>query len=227
MKDRCLNEKNSAYPDYGGRGIKVCDRWLNSFDNFLEDMGPRPTLRHTLDREDNDGSYEPGNCRWATKKEQANNNRRNVVVEFQGQKMTATQLAEKFGFSPITVLYRINSGLTAEQAIRPLFAAKQYEHDGLSLSLYAWGKRVGIHYVTLMQRIASGMSIADALTKTVAKTGGDMRTYNGFTKSVSEWARHAGMSVSTLTTRLRKGMTIEDALLTPVQKKKPSGSEEL
>lgn len=75
MKERCYNPKSKRYEDWGGRGITVCDRWLEGFENFLADMGPRPSPRHSLDRKDNDGNYEPSNCRWATYSEQ-NLNRR-------------------------------------------------------------------------------------------------------------------------------------------------------
>lgn len=73
MKRRCTNENYHAYHRYGARGIKVCDRWLNSFENFYADMGDKPTPEHQLDRIDNDGNYEPNNCRWVTPKENSNN----------------------------------------------------------------------------------------------------------------------------------------------------------
>ena len=75
MKDRCYRKTNKAFPGYGGRGITVCARWLNSFPNFLADMGRKPSPSHSIDRIENDKGYEPGNCRWATRKEQSNNQR--------------------------------------------------------------------------------------------------------------------------------------------------------
>ena len=78
MKTRCFNSNSTSYNNYGGRGVKVCDRWVDSFENFYSDMGGKPTPLHSIDRINVDGDYEPSNCRWATNEEQANNKRNNI-----------------------------------------------------------------------------------------------------------------------------------------------------
>jgi hypothetical protein len=83
MLSRCTNPSHRGFKNYGGRGIKVCRNWLESYAAFLADMGRRPTSKHSLDRINNDGDYEPGNCRWATAKEQQNN-RRVSIKRFEG-----------------------------------------------------------------------------------------------------------------------------------------------
>lgn len=98
MKQRCYNPKIKSYPNYGGRGVVMCDRWRgdNGFINFLEDMGKCPSLLHSLDRIDFNGIYEPSNCRWATSSEQTRNTRKNVWYEHNGNRMITTDWAIKF-----------------------------------------------------------------------------------------------------------------------------------
>ncbi len=118
MRFRCSSPKATGYHRYGGRGIKVCDRWNNSFAAFYSDMGDPPSVRHTLDRYPNkDGNYEPGNCRWATQTQQARNMSRNRIVSVNGQKMTLVEAVQSKGLKYNTVLYRILRGKTPEEAL--------------------------------------------------------------------------------------------------------------
>ena len=107
MKERCRCKKTSGFKNWGGRGIKVCDRWENSFEGFLEDVGRKPTSKHTLERIDNDGNYEPGNVRWATYKEQHMNKRTNRLLTFRGESKPLTQWATELGINPSTLSKRI------------------------------------------------------------------------------------------------------------------------
>lgn len=117
MKARCANPKVNGYARYGGRGVSVCERWLHSFDNFLEDVGRKPTPEHSLDRKNNDGNYEPGNCRWATRIEQANNGRRSRFLTLNGVTMTVSRWATSAGLKPCVLLGRIRRGWSAERAL--------------------------------------------------------------------------------------------------------------
>lgn len=116
---RCYCETNSSYPRYGGRGIKVCDRWRESFQNFFEDMGERPENK-TLDRIDNSGNYEPGNCKWSTAQEQALNRRSSVILTYKGKTQNLSQWAKELGFSDETLRSRIKRGWSTEQVFETL-----------------------------------------------------------------------------------------------------------
>ena len=116
MINRCTNVKNKSYKDYGGRGIKVCFAWLESFENFLSDMGERPEGM-TLDRINVNGNYEPSNCRWATRKQQNRNRTNNHILTFNGQTLCISEWAEKLGFSHSTINQRLKRGWSVERAL--------------------------------------------------------------------------------------------------------------
>lgn len=119
MKQRCLNPRCHNYRLYGGRGITICDRWVNSFENFLADLGERPGDGYSLDRIDVNGDYEPGNCRWANKVEQARNRRDSAYVEIEGVPYLVMELAEKSGRLRTDIVYRASKGMTYEEVMRP------------------------------------------------------------------------------------------------------------
>ena len=110
MKERCHNPNNKSYKDYGGRGVSVCEKWRNDFSAFLSDVGRRPSKEYTLDRwPNNDGNYEPGNFRWATRIEQANNKRTTVLVTYKGQTKPLSTWCRELGLSYSLMRDRINS----------------------------------------------------------------------------------------------------------------------
>lgn len=133
MKSRCYNEKHEEYSNYGGRGIKVCDRWLgvNGFALFLEDMGKRPTSKHTIERKDNNGMYEPDNCIWANRMEQARNKRTNNILEYKGIKLTVTDWAIKVGIKPVTLFIRLSRGWGVEKALETKTQFKNKSTNGI------------------------------------------------------------------------------------------------
>lgn len=126
MLHRCNNSSADSYGHYGGRGIKVCERW-QSFELFYEDMGPRPSSSHSIDRIDVNGDYEPGNCRWATPKEQARNTRVNYLVEHDGEVKCIADWAEQYGLEA-SVLYGrlVQRGWTFEKSVNyPVYNRKK------------------------------------------------------------------------------------------------------
>jgi hypothetical protein len=125
MMGRCLNPQHIVYYNYGGRGIKVCDRW-HDFAAFLADVGKRPTPEHSLDRyPDNDGDYEPGNVRWATPKEQARNRRDTKMLTYKGETKSLCDFAEEYGIKRITLTIRLRRGWTVKQALTTPVASRR------------------------------------------------------------------------------------------------------
>ena len=117
MQQRCVNKNNTGYKNYGARGIKVCERWIGSFERFYADMGKRPSTKHTIDRIDNDGDYTPDNCRWATKNEQVRNIRSNVLITHEGTTLCATDWSSRTGIHINTIRYRFHAGWPSDEIL--------------------------------------------------------------------------------------------------------------
>lgn len=116
MRERCNNSKSAAYAYYGGRGIKICERW-QKFSNFLKDMGEKPSAEHSIDRINNNGNYEPGNCRWATVYQQARNRSNNVMVTHNGKTLCVSEWANKYNMKSTLLNYRLRAGWEFEKAV--------------------------------------------------------------------------------------------------------------
>ena len=117
MKQRCLNPNAAEYKWYGARGITVCEAWQESFEAFYADMGDPPTEYHTIERNDVNGNYEPGNCRWATQAEQSCNMRTNINLTYEGETLNATQWARRLGIPRMTLLYRYHRGWSTKEIL--------------------------------------------------------------------------------------------------------------
>lgn len=175
-KSRCNNPNHAGHKNYGGRGITMCKRWQESFQSFLDDMGQRPTAQHTLDRIDNEGNYEPGNCRWATWTEQHRNRRNSRLLTCQGETLPMCAWAEKYGIATAAIANRIESGWSVERAItRPTALYQKGQcltFNGETLNLTAWGERLGITGASLRDRLDRyGWSVERALTEPRGKRG--------------------------------------------------------
>lgn len=117
MLARCFSQRDKGFKSYGGRGITVCREWRESFEFFIRDMGARPSPKHSIERLNVNGNYEPSNCVWATQEQQAANRRNTVVIEHDGRRMTASEWARELGISRQALDYRMKSGWSVEMAL--------------------------------------------------------------------------------------------------------------
>ena len=117
MIQRCENPRVKEYRWYGARGVRVCDRWRKSFAAFRDDMGERPSPRHSLDRINMDGAYEKANCRWATPTQQNRNRRANRILEHAGVRLSVAEWAERLGVPARRIYCRLSKGWSAERAL--------------------------------------------------------------------------------------------------------------
>lgn len=180
LLDRCLNDKNPSFHNYGGRGITV-DPVLMSFPAFLEAAGPRPTAKHQLDRIRNEEGYKSGNLRWVTKREQANNLRKNRLLTVDGQTQTLAAWAVRAGLAPSTLHYRLANGMTPAEAVKtprraagrmnaPPTPSKKLRKatlvvNGEADSIRGWAMRAGLSPTTLRQRLKMGWAPERAVSQ--------------------------------------------------------------
>ena len=132
MRHRCTCPASPAYARYGGRGITICDRWLNSPANFLADMGPRPSPRHEIDRIDNNAGYSPENCRWVVRSVNDRNRRSNHWIEYRGERRVLQEWCDLLGLPRDTVGWRLRQGWTTAMAfetpVRPKAGSSRTRH---------------------------------------------------------------------------------------------------
>ncbi len=216
MKYRCNNPNASNYFGYGGRGIKVCPRWMESFENFWEDMGERPTKKHSIHRINNDGNYEPSNCKWATKKEQARDKRDSRMIPYKGQIKCLAQWADEFNLPYSVVITRIDHmGWDIHRALtEPVNIAKVFILGDNSYTVEELAQKYKISDSLIYTRLKNGENIEEAVRPSRKSRN---HTYNNKSLTVKEWAKESGINHNLLKYRLKMGYSLEKALTTPVK----------
>lgn len=153
MKSRCYNKNNKSYCRYGARGITICEQWhdFKNFYNWAMENGFSEEL--SLDRIDNGKGYSPDNCRWATPIQQANNTRRNVIVEYNGEKKTVSEHCRDLGLNYNNVIFRLENGVPAKDAFSKEYKRRKPERDKYFKDLQEKSEKAGIKYKTVWTRI--------------------------------------------------------------------------
>jgi len=163
MKDRCFNLNHPRYSNWGGRGITVCDRWLN-FKNFLADMGLKPGSKHSLDRINNDGDYCPDNCKWSTNAEQQNNQRSNHLITIESKTRTIAQWAKKMGYGESVIKTRLKLGWSEYDAVMTLVQTdKLITIENKTYTIAEWTEEKGYGKSVIRNRLKYGWSEYDAV----------------------------------------------------------------
>jgi hypothetical protein len=185
MLSRCTNPKTSRFKDYGGRGITVCERWLESFENFLEDMGEKPEGT-TLDRIDSDGNYHKENCRWVSPAQNSLNKRNNRYLTFRGKTQTLKEWADEIGIKRSCLVARLDTMLwSIEDALTKPVDPSGYNRKNNRMICYnnktqplkKWAAELGIEYKALWARLNLGLSVHQSFTmpyKSMASNNEDL-----------------------------------------------------
>ena len=176
IKQRCCNPKRKDFPRYGGAGILLCDEWAKSFPAFLEYLGPRPSVSHSVDRIDGAKGYEPGNVRWATPVEQASNQSHTRHITHCGKTLSSSEWARETGIGFTTIIARLNRGLSADQVLsRGKLVGEgsppiMIEFEGKNQPASVWAKSIGVSTRTLKKRLKAGIPLDRALRNPMPPT---------------------------------------------------------
>lgn len=222
MRQRCTNPHYQYYYLYGGKGIKVCERW-NDYDLFIKDMGKKPGRNYSIERIDSDKDYCPENCRWATPKEQANNTSRNVKITYKGVTKTKAQWAEYIGITRGSLDHRLRDGWTFERILSTpnrKTVKLEYTYKGVTKRLHEWAKEYGMKRTALYQRLYYGWDFEKAINTPFDNDRFEKFEYKGELKTMSQLAKSISLDPKTLRSRIRRGWSIEKAMETPLKKKK-------
>lgn len=237
MRERCQNHNHIAYPDYGGRGISVCEEWDKDYLAFKEwaiKNGYDETAKRnvcTLDRIDVNGNYCPENCRFADALEQSLNKRTTVKINYNGNLYNFKELSDITGVDIDLLRSRYWRGLSVEEMLKPKEKEPlKIKYDGIEYkNPYDLGRHLGINPRTLSERLHRGLTLEQALSDTLPECG-EMYEYNGEKHNLKQWAKKLGINFITLYARVKRyGWSLEDALSVPIDetcKKKREMTEE-
>lgn len=227
MKERCLNPNAKSYHNYGGRGIKICPEWLESFQNFIDDIGLAPSEKHSLGRIDNNKDYCKENCRWETWEQQHFNKQDTIYVEYKGERRTLKSVLDERGIKyNLNIPKRLRKGMPLEEAItKPNFKPKKHLVDGKYLTTREITKKYNIKRETFEARIRLyGMSSQDAATfqsneSKRHKPSPKRKFYDIFGEQMSlvDIEKKYGIKGSVFRKRLKTGWDLEKALTVKTQ----------
>jgi len=208
MKGRCYNPKTNGYKYYGGKGITVCEEWLNSSKAFYKwalNNGYESNL--TIDRIENDGNYEPDNCRWATHKEQQNHKTNNVFVEINGETKTASQWTEETGISSSAIINRLGKG----KDIFDDYSHVKVNINGEIKTIVELSSEYNIPYSAILDRYHKGCSSEDLIRDLEPRETKHVEI-NGEIHTITEWAEISGLTREIIINRIAYGWNINDLL---------------